>query len=232
MARQASGYITCQHCGKRFRAISCFHLRNIHGYESEHPVCDYKSEFDLRYATCRESRKKLSEWKTSFWRERGQHWTPEAVLSEIRGIDRVGGSLRPKDVPGRLELAARRLFGGWQTAVEKAGLDYEQTAGAWRWSAEKVMETIRELAERGIPLYASYVKEHYPTLYTAAVKRFSGSWAKALQATGFDPNEHRQQRGRWNKGDVVGWVRKQVAKGKSILARDVPRDLLRSEERR
>ena len=80
---QHSDYVTCRHCRKDFRAITVRHLRNIHDYEGDHPVQDYKRRFRLPFASCREVRKKISVAKDAFWAIRGQHWTPAKLLDEI-----------------------------------------------------------------------------------------------------------------------------------------------------
>jgi hypothetical protein len=139
-AEERSAYVICELCGQRFRAINGFHLRAAHGYEGEHPVLDYKAQFGLRYAMSGDTRERMSDARDMFWSERGQHWTEESVLAEIRRRYRAGESLRCKDIPVRLVLAARRLFGSWEAAIAKAGLRYEETAGDWRWSREKVIE--------------------------------------------------------------------------------------------
>jgi hypothetical protein len=224
--RQPADYVTCKLCGKDFRAITAFHLRNIHGSDGEHPVNDYKRRFRLQTATCLKSRKLISAAKQDFWGRRGQHWTRATLLAEIRRVHRAGRSLRPRAIPVRLYLAGRRLFGTWQAAVGKAGLSYEEAFGLVRWTPDKVIVAIRLLAKRGVPLSASHVWDHYPTLYRVAVKRFPFSWAKALQAAGFDPDEHKKPRGRWNRRGAEEWLRNRAAKSRPILARDAPRDLL------
>lgn len=223
---EPAGYVICQHCGKKFRAITALHLRNIHGYEDEHPILEYKAQFGLRFSVCQDSRKKISEAMESFWEDRGQHWTDEDVLDAIRQIHDANGSLRPHDVPGNLHLIARRRFGTWQAAVERAGLDYEKVTGIERWSRERVIERIQQLAAAGIPLHSTYIKQHYPVLHGAAIKRFPSSWARALSAAGFDPEEHKKAREGCDKGQVENWVKSRVAEHQSILARDAPNDML------
>jgi hypothetical protein len=194
-----SGHVTCKHCWKDFRAITVFHLRNIHGYDGDHPINEYKHKFRLQSAFCLQSRKKISEAKEDFWAKRGQHWTPAQLLATIRRIHQLGRSLRRRMVPVRLYEAGRRLFGTWERAVHKAGLNYEQASGIRRWNRDKVIERIRNLAAEGIPLHASYIQKHYAFLYRAAVEHFPASWSKALRAAGFDPDEHKKPRGRWDE---------------------------------
>jgi hypothetical protein len=105
-------------------------------------------------------------------------------------------------------------------------LDYEDATGNPRWDRAKVVSAIQELAARHVPLSASHVQQRFPKLFNAAIKRFERSWGKALRAAGLDPDEHRMPRGRWTRPKAEDWVRRRVAKGRPILARDAPRDLL------
>jgi hypothetical protein len=217
--------VTCRHCRKDYRAITVLHLRRIHGYEGDHPVLDYKRRFRLKTAMCSESRQKIGEAKEVFWARQGRHWVRRKVIAEIRRLHRAGESLRGKSVPIRLYMAARRHFGTWEEAVKRAGLDYEDVTGVRRWNREKVIEEIRELADRGVSLSATDVQRRFPCLFTAAVKRFPYSWSKALRAAGLDPAAHKMPRGRWDATAAGDWVRRRVAQGRPILARNAPRDL-------
>lgn len=58
---QPSDYMTCRHCRKDFRAITVRHLRNIHGYDDDHPINEYKRKFHLHSAMCLKVRKRISE---------------------------------------------------------------------------------------------------------------------------------------------------------------------------
>lgn len=222
LQRCPSDCVTCKHCGKEYRAISVLHLRNIHGYDGDHPILAYLRKFRLQTATCRDARKKISEAKVVFWGKRGQHWTRAKLLGEINRVHRSGRSLRRQRISVRLYEAGRRYFGTWQAAVEKVGLNYDEATGVTRWTREKVVEAIKELAKRGETLTAKYVEAHHPRLFRAAVKRFPRSWAKALRAAGLDPHQHKAPRGQWNNQKAAEWVRKRVANGKPILARDAP----------
>jgi hypothetical protein len=224
--RQHPGYVTCRHCAKDFRAITVLHLRNIHGYDGDHPIREYKRKFQLPSATCLDVRRRISEALAACWAKRGRHWSRAGLLAEIRRRHRSGRSLRPRRVPVRVYQAGRRFFGTWQAAVERTGLRYEEVTGVRHWSPEKVLDAIRGLADPGVPLSASYAKAHHPGVYKAAVVQFPSSWSKALSAAGFDPAQHKTRRGRWDREKAADWVRKRVAKGRSILTGGVPRDLL------
>jgi hypothetical protein len=228
MARQgdlALHRIQCQHCGRDFRAITALHLRNIHGYDGDHPINDYKRRFRLAFAMCRKSRQKISIAKEDFWAKQGRHWTPAKLVAEIQRLHRTGKRLTRRCVPVRLYEAGRRYFGTWEAAVRKAGLNYEEVSGVRRWSPAKVIDRIRALAADGVPLHASHIQRHYPFLHCAAIKHFPRSWARALRAAGFDPAQHKMQRGDWDRQRAVDWVTERVARRRSLLARDVPSDL-------
>jgi len=223
--RSPAGHITCEHCRKDFKAVTARHLSNMHGYDGDHPINDYKRKFGIQSATCAESRKKISVAKESFWAKRGQHWTRASVLAEIRRVHEAGRSLRCNGIPVRLYEAGRRCFGTWESALQKAGLNYEEATGVRRWTPERIVEAIRELAERGESLSAGRVERHHPTLFNAAVKQFPRSWTKAIRAAGLNPDDYKVFRGRWDRQKAEDWVRRRNEKGKSILARAAPHDL-------
>ena len=51
------------------------------------------------------------------------------------------------------------------------------------WDEEKIIETIRAMHKKHIPLYAAYVMDNHGKLFKAALRQF-GSWAKALVVSG------------------------------------------------
>ena len=96
-------FVVCEHCGRRFGAITVRHLRNLHGYEGEHPIADYKARFGLETATSRAARDKLTDTKIDFWKQRvrqeqtaelgcSPHWWREcpAVISPTSGRSKAG----------------------------------------------------------------------------------------------------------------------------------------------
>jgi len=159
------------------------------------------------------------------WEKRGQHWTRSRLIAEIRRHHRAGVPLRITVAPVKLVRAGQRLFGSWKAAVEKAGLHYDDLLLLRRWSREKVIEMIQKLAGDGVPINGTHIRRRYPFLFAAAIVQFPSSWGKALRAAGFDPDEHKKRRGRWDKQKAEDWVRKRVENRRSILVRDVPGDL-------
>ena len=218
-------YVVCKHCGERFRAITVPHLRSEHGYTGEHPVREYKERFGLDSASSPEVRARIKERKIEFWEGRNQHWTSDKILGEIRRRYQAGESLKSKQVPNGLILAAARRFGSWGVALQMVSLDYDKITSRRHWTREKVIAEIRKLEADQVPLNSSWIMSRYGDLYSAAIKLFPRSWGKALQAAGFDPVEHKRRRGRWNRKLAVAWVQKRIDKGLPVLARDAPSDL-------
>ena len=48
--RSKTWSVICKHCGRDYRAITVLHLRNIHDYDDDHPILEYKRKFHLRSA--------------------------------------------------------------------------------------------------------------------------------------------------------------------------------------
>jgi hypothetical protein len=80
-----------------------------------------------------------------------------------------------------LIATARRRFGNWGAAVEKAGLDYSQIRRRRRWTKELIVNEIRTMKDQGADLRSGEIRQKNPALFAAACKpRFFGSWSKAL----------------------------------------------------
>ena len=224
MAR-AADCVICRHCRQKFRAVTGPHLRRWHGYRDEHPVLAYKRRFHLVSATCTDVRSRLRAATTNHYDDSGRQWTPAVVLSQIQRMHRAGRKIRKRSIPTELYAAACRLYGSLEAAVLKSGLDYEQASGVHRWNQKKVAVWIRKLADEGVVLHAANIRRRYGPLYRAARMHFSGSWSKALSAAGYDPAEHKQPRGRWNRFKARQWVQRRIDAKRSILRRDAPADL-------
>ncbi|GAB4248856.1 MAG: hypothetical protein OHK005_15480 [Candidatus Methylacidiphilales bacterium] len=117
---------------------------------------------------------------------RYRSWDEEAILEEIRKLKAMGADLSSKtmdETANPLIATARRRFGNWGKAVERAGIDYSTVRRRRRWTRESILEGIRELERRGVPLQSGEVRREAPALFAAACKpRFFGCWSKALEA--------------------------------------------------
>jgi len=220
-----SDHVVCQHCGKEFRAILYSHLRRKHGYDGDHPVIEYKRRFKIRNASCDETCRLIRNARINYWDDRDQHWTRKRVIAEIKQRNRLGESLRRNKVPTGLFDAGQRLFGSWRAALGKAGLDYDKIRLLRQWSPEKVIACVKKLAAENVPISSKHIKEHYPYLYSAGIKKFPRSWSKVLRAAGFDPEQHKVPQDKWDRDSAEEWVRDRLAHKESVLARDAPSKL-------
>lgn len=117
---------------------------------------------------------------------RYRSWDENSILDEIRKLNEQGADLSSKsmdEMANPLIATARRRFGNWGTAVEKAGIDYAQIRRRRRWDCDTIVAGIRELRDQGVKLQSNEVRKHAPALFAAACKpRFFGTWSKALAA--------------------------------------------------
>jgi hypothetical protein len=118
---------------------------------------------------------------------RYRSWDEETILEEIRRLKSIGADLSSKtmdETANPLIATARRRFGNWGAAVEKAGIDYSSVRRRRRWTHEMIVGGIRELKKRGVKLHSGEVRKEAPALFAAACKpRFFGSWSNALGAS-------------------------------------------------
>lgn len=117
---------------------------------------------------------------------RYRSWDDDSILNEIRRLKEEGADLSSKkmdETSNPLIATARRRFGNWGTAVERAGIDYSAIRRRRRWTREIIVQEIEQLRNSGADLRSGEIRQHHPALFAAACKpRFFGSWTKALQA--------------------------------------------------
>ena len=117
---------------------------------------------------------------------RYRSWDDDSIISEIRRLKDEGADLSSKkmdETANPLIATARRRFGNWGAAIERAGIDYSAIRRR-RWTTELVLQEIRQLRETGADLRSGEVRHQHPALFAAACKaRFFGSWNRALQAS-------------------------------------------------
>jgi hypothetical protein len=89
------------------------------------------------------------------------------------------------------------IFGDWDRALCAGGFDPEEMRERSLWDEEKIIDAIRAMHKKHLPLYAAYVMDNHHRLFSAALRQFS-SWPKALVAAGVTkkPRTGRLYRGR------------------------------------
>ena len=84
------------------------------------------------------------------------------------------------------------LFGSWENAVYKSGLNPEifakfQTLYKDFWTPETIVEQFQILHNHGFDLSARFIMHTYPELYSEATKKINfGSWSAALEHAEID----------------------------------------------
>jgi hypothetical protein len=118
-------------------------------------------------------------------------WTRQRILERIRELHNQGVDLSWRNVciniDPQLAAAATKKshFGSWREALEEAGLDYDEIRRYREWDDDRILEMVRDYAQKGKPLNAKNVEQEDITLITAARRRFD-SWHNALIAAGLD----------------------------------------------
>ncbi len=118
---------------------------------------------------------------------RYRSWDDDQIITEIKRLKDSGADLSSKkmdETANPLIATARRRFGNWGAALERAGIDYNLIRRRRRWTREQILGEIRELNTKGADLRSGEIRRQNPALFAAACKpRFFGSWSKALQAS-------------------------------------------------
>ncbi|HHW13515.1 MAG TPA: helix-turn-helix transcriptional regulator [Firmicutes bacterium] len=156
-------------------------------------------------------------------------WTPEAVLDAIRRHHAEGRPINYAAVVAddeKLTGAARRYYGSWDAALAAAGFDplaikreVRQMAATNRvpdgtWTAEAVIDGIRQAATAGEDLSAHRMQQRHASLVGTAQRLF-GSWGAALQAAGYAPDLVRRARA-WTDEQIIERIRQLAADGADL----------------
>ncbi len=150
-------------------------------------------------------------------------WSSERVLSEIRAWRDRGEPLYANHVRinfQELLAASIRYFGNWQTAVEAAGISYEQVRKYRKWSKEAIIQEIRDLHSRGVDLSfrAMALSQHNAMVYAAIRTKYFGSWKAALEAAGLESEEIYRYRS-WEEADILGEIRRLQSEGADLSSK-------------
>lgn len=143
---------------------------------------------------------------------RRRAWSNALIIEEIQWRHQKGLALNPQALQqedSALLAAGRRHFGSWSEAVKAAhvtplGRRWTMIHRRGYWTCERILAHIHEYARSGQPLYAHAMQALDNCLVSAATYHF-GSWAKALQAAGYDPEKLRGNR-RWTRERVVNTI--------------------------
>jgi len=135
-----------------------------------------------------------------------------ADLNESRIVK--GGTKKLK----KIYWDAEKKFGGWEKAVTTAGIDYDRFRRRRKngyWGKESILQGIKNLDAKNIPLNAGYVAAHHLDLHRAA-SRYMGGWENSLTEAGFDPEQIRLNGKSLSKKELVDKIKEFANKGNDL----------------
>lgn len=152
-------------------------------------------------------------------------WSKDSIAHEIQRLFQTGENLNYASIATEevaLLRAATRYFGSWRSAVEYAGLDYDEIRRYKTWTKDRILERIRELHALGEDLSWRHVSTAVdPQLAAAATKRkHFGSWRSAVTAAGLDYGQIRRYR-EWDAKTIETKLRELHAQGVDLNARNM-----------
>lgn len=144
---------------------------------------------------------------------RKPRWTRDRVVEAIQQAHRAKQDLSWAKVSHRrdeLGCAAKaaireRIFGNWNDALKKAGLDPEEVSRYRHWPPARIKKELKARAKRKEPLNSKMIQIDLPGLYGAAVRQF-GTFEEALRQCGVDPDKITQRRV-WDRPAVAAGLR-------------------------
>ncbi|MCS7186642.1 MAG: hypothetical protein RMK89_06795 [Armatimonadota bacterium] len=173
-----------------------------------------------------------------------RRWTKERIVEEIKRLHAEGKDLRPgavSKIAPRLVTAARdpRYFGSWRSAVEAAGINYDEMVKQMREREvdrikQSIIEEIRRLYNEGKLNEISSAWRTHPQLFRRARHRF-GSWQEAIEAAGLSYSDI-VKRLRWTKERIIEEIKRLYNEGKdlrvSVIQKEYPSLLASAQSKR
>ncbi len=235
-AERGVDFVICGLCGGQFRAISNSHLTRRHGFDPENPIREYLEMFGLESAECVETRQQQKEAFREHLDRHGRSWSAERVCREIARLRGLNEPLNSKHIVQhhqQLMISAREYYGTWDRALEAAGVEVDQVRLHNRWTPEKILGLIRELAAQGCSLAYTECNARGDGLAQAARRAF-GDWKSALRAAGIEEpwtgcrrssaaagEAAPQRKARWTPESILNEIRRMVEAAETLQPRQV-----------
>lgn len=126
---------------------------------------------------------------------RYEAWDEDKIVRQIRKRGKAGKALNSKamqDEDSKLFNAALNYFGGWDAALQAAGIEPAAVYKRRRWNEDVIRREVKALHKSGEDLAAPNMRRTHSSLYSAACKYF-GSWTAAREACGIKKSFHRKK---------------------------------------
>lgn len=152
------------------------------------------------------------------------HWSKDEIAMEILGLYANGEAINYSNIAQEhptLLRAACRHFGSWRSAVEFAGLSYEDVRKYHVWTKTRIINRIKELYHQNVDLSWRNISTHVdPQLAAAATKpsRF-GSWRAAIEAADLNYDEIRRYRD-WDEEAILEQMRALADSGRPLNSKE------------
>ena len=138
-------------------------------------------------------------------------WDKAKVVSEFRRLHARGADLSfTAQLGSGLWAASFRYFGSYRSAVEAAGLPYDQI---WRrrlttWDCDRICEELRKLFRAKHDISSRTLRRTHSKLHAAAIHWF-GSYRKAIEAAKIDYDRvSRRSKNFWNRESIIKELRR------------------------
>jgi hypothetical protein len=168
-------FVVCRTCGAHRRVISGRHL-------SKHDTdrATYMQEYDLSPdQLIAKDFRILQSSRRGYYPNGKSEW-----IAAVKNVHKSEGNVFAgylQDKYPHLYEQGIWIFGDWDKALCAAGFDPEKMRERGLWDEAKIIEKIRAMRKKHLPLYAKYVMDNQGDLFKAALRQF-GSWPKALVA--------------------------------------------------
>ena len=204
MSRKFLYHVACYHFGSWNKALKTCGLNQI---KPSHNKFWNKTKILRSIKALKAANHPLNV--KSIWRDRRKLTTD--ILIETTGKATTGSSLHD---------AARRYFGSWDTALEKAGVNIEDVKEKPFWTKKKIVKAIRAAERQGISLNSASIERdcsHRTSkmlrvelgkkrlgrdLYYGAYRTF-GSWDRALTEAKVLPSKIRKLDFTWTQRSIA-----------------------------
>jgi hypothetical protein len=148
-----------------------------------------------------------------------QRWDEIRVVAEIEERHRSGESLAASKIPNPLLKAGKRYFGNWGTAIEAAGLDYDEIRLQREpYTEEELIDILRKLSRKQPDMLLG---ELGTQSYFATVLRLFGSLEAALERARIRDWPQRARMEAMSRADALEALRQRERAGKSTKAETV-----------